>query len=148
MNPLLRVMVALLLGLLAAVAAIGSDEIGGGDGGVWILPRSSSLATGRLDVPLSAARASRGLGDFSKPVDLKLPSEMGRALATLTVRGTGNTVALPSDGGIVRLSSSMLQGLAGVAPAIADLLIVDAAGRGLRATLVFESETHATLYVY
>lgn len=148
MRTLLRTLAAVLLGLCAVLPVLGGDECGGGEGGVWILPRCSAMTnTGGRTRVLGLARGSRTYSDLDKSIELQLSGELGAAAAMLSVSETNTTVQLAIVGHVLQLSGEMLQQMSASGVQSADIVISDEAGNGYVMLLVF-ANGGATLYVF
>jgi hypothetical protein len=148
MRTLLRTLAAVLLGLCAVLPVLGGDECGGGEGGVWILPRSSVMTNGggRGRV-LGLARGTKTFPTLLKSIDLQLSGELGAAAAMMSVSETNTTVQLPIIGHVLHLSSAMLQQMSASGVQSADIVVSDENGSGYLMLLVF-GNGGATLYVF
>src|SRR5689334_14836315 len=127
MKSLLKALIALWLGLLAAMPLFPEDGGGGGGGGgVWILPGSTAVTdrTGNNSSP-TLARASRTYTDLSKDIALELPPEMTASLATMLIPSTGRQMSLPVNGHTLVLTSSLLTNLVNSGVTEADILVID-----------------------
>lgn len=123
-----QTLLVVLLGLLAWLPA---DDGGGGDTGVWILPRSRCLSGSTVLVqPIS----TRSFSTLDRPVSLTVSAEMGSPMGTL-VMPTGAIVPLPVRGLTVDIPASLLQALAAANVTSVRGLIVDQSGRGYEFTL-------------
>jgi hypothetical protein len=153
MRSLLKALIALWLGLLAAMPLFpedGGGGGGGGGGGVWILPGSTAVTnrTGNNCSP-TLARAHRVYNDLTKDISLELPPEMGDSLASLLIPSTGRQMSLPVDGHSLRLSSSLLTNLVNSGVTEVDILVIDANSHGLRFTVLFDLVARSvTIYVF
>jgi hypothetical protein len=153
MKSLLKALIALWLGLLAALPLFPADGGGGGGsggGGVWILPGSTSVTnrTGN-NAPPSLARAHRTYNDLSKDITLELPPEMTDSLATLLIPSTGRQISLPVSGHNLVLPATLLTSLANSNVTEVDILVIDTNMRGLRFTVLFDLLAGSvTIYVF
>jgi hypothetical protein len=149
MNASLR---ALLLALAAFVFALaGMSAGGGGDGGVWILPRSNHV----FSIPTSGAQVLTPPRDWRTATApktdfvMQLPSEMGAATAHVVDRRTGIALPIRIVGKTVTIPLASLQALLAQSNgASADGLIVDANGLGLLLTIRRVSATDVRIDVW
>ncbi len=132
MQNLLRGLMLLMAALLLAVAGPGSDG-GGGDSGVWILPRSAPIS----QLPLSGmpaqqrARDWRSLTAPKEALVLQLPGEMASAVAALRDVASGAVLPVHTVGGRVVLPLRTLQAMLSAGASGQSLgVIVDGQGRG------------------
>ena len=124
--------------LLLAIAALefalfGSASGGGGDGGVWILPRSSHVC----GLPASGAqtltppRDRRSLSAPKADLVMQLPPEMGVAAAHLVDLSSGASLPVSVAGKTLTIPLRTLQFvLAQTGSGVAQGLVLDASGRG------------------
>lgn len=109
MKLLQRVLVAIALAIWMAMPILGND---GGDNaggtGIWILPRAGFLAS---DSPNAAVRAQRAVPGACQDLMLAVSSECGNCAAMFLDELSGQSVALQSVGGMVRIPASLLQAL-------------------------------------
>ena len=149
MRTLLRSLLAVLLGLCAVLPVLGGDECGGGEGGVWILPRSSVLSGsngGRLR-QLSLARYHSHTDDLSKGIAMEMSSEIGVAVAVLSDPVTNSSQHLAVSGHRLELEGVFLLELRNAGMQRAEIIVSDENGNGYLMVLVLESGG-ATLYVF
>lgn len=148
MKLLLKILFALFVATLLRLP--GTDSAGGGDGGVWILPRPGSMAGASLVTPpLSAARAVRTWGDVSTGVRFGAPSPLDEPIATLTESLSGQLVPLAEAGGVVTIPGRVLVGLLNGGSTRSDVLVVDANGDGYWIALVIDPvRKSVTLYAF
>lgn len=148
MRSLLRGMMALLLGLVAVLPVLGGDTRGGGESGVWILPRACSMSGTVGDPPLSEARANQTF-PLSGNIQAQLPAEMGPTLVTMVPRGTSELYPLAVVNGSIQIPATLLQSLAAGGIRRADILAADPNNLGLRlALLIDDNAGAANLYVF
>jgi hypothetical protein len=133
MQHLLRACWLLAAALLFAVAGPGSDGGGGGDSGVWILPRSAPIS----QLPLSGMPAQQGARDWrslttpKEALVLQLPGEMASAVAALRDVASGAVLPVHTVGGRVVLPLRTLQAMLSAGASGQSLgVIVDGQGRG------------------
>jgi hypothetical protein len=139
LRSILRTTLAVIVGLLFALPAVGDEEVGGGDSGIWILPRSSSMVTqlivgGGANLAQQSPRAVRVITSPSACLTMKMPSEMGAPIASLwEVAPLGLTLPISVSGNHVTISQrTMLALLSPVSTGSADGLMVDTMGLGFR----------------
>lgn len=148
MRTLLRSLLAVLLGLCAVLPVLGGEECGGGEGGVWILPRSSVLTgTGGRLRQLNLARNHHHFDDISKGVSFEMSSEIGIAVAVLSDPQTNSSQELSISGHVVQLAGTFLTNLRNSGTMRADILVSDENGNGYLMVLVFDA-TGVTVYVF
>ncbi|GAB4147414.1 MAG: hypothetical protein Fur0037_15590 [Planctomycetota bacterium] len=145
MKPLVRALLALLLGLSAALPVLGDSVTGGGEGGVWILPRSTVM-TGS-GITARQARASCKIDDLQKGLVMQMSSEVGVAIAVLTDPASNLVHPLAVNGHDVILDGNLLVGLHNTGVASISVTVVDENGLGYAIDLAFET-TGAMVYVY
>ncbi|HLQ38343.1 MAG TPA: hypothetical protein VK348_11100 [Planctomycetota bacterium] len=146
MKVLLRSLLALLLGLCAGLPLFGEGG-GGGEGGVWILPRSGPINGGPR--PRGDARLVYHSSDLSRDLVMRLPDGMDTPICTLFDPVSGAIIGLPTDGNQLRISSAILIGLAREQVRSATILVVDRNNQGLVMQLVFSADfTAVDLYVF
>ena len=149
MNASLR---TLLLALAAFVFALaGMSAGGGGDGGVWILPRSNHVCS----IPTTGAQVllpPRDWRTVSTPkadLVMQLPSEMGAAVAQVVDRATRVALPIRIVGKQMTIPLASLQVLLlQQGPMVADGLGVDASGFGLRLAIRRMSATDLRIEVW
>lgn len=109
MNLLQRVLVAIALAVWLALPILGND---GGDNasgtGIWILPRAGCLA---VDSQGAVVRAQRNVSSLGQDMLVAVSSECSSCGATFLDEVSGQTVALQSVGGVVRIPAALLQSL-------------------------------------
>lgn len=125
MRLLLKSLLVLILGLGAALPAF--EDGGGGDTGVWILPRCTNIGsrTNLINAPLG----TRSFGSLSAGVSMSVSEEMLAPTASLTL-ANGTVLPLPTRGLTVDVPASVLQSLALTESRAATGVIVDANGYG------------------
>src|SRR5689334_13203910 len=92
MRMYMKGLLALLLGLLAALPLLGGDTTGGGgDCGVWILPRAGQISQGPSSGPrpLNEAVASHIVSDLTHSFTMQASSNMSHIVATLSSSNLG-----------------------------------------------------------
>lgn len=144
MKTLSRLSLLIAFAVWLALPTVGND---GGDNaggtGVWILPRSTFLASGSpLIDPSTAARESIGVAAALAPVTLTASSEMGAMTATLLEPTTGTPMALPTNGRNITLSADVLRGIR-EAGTTAKVVVLDGLLQGYVLEVSFTSATSA-----
>lgn len=142
----------LLLAIAAFVFALfGSASGGGGDGGVWILPRSShvcGMPTSGAQV-LTPPRDWRALSAPKADLVMQLPPEMGVAAAQLLDRQTGAPLPVSVAGKTLTIPLSTLRFvLAQPASSVAVGIVLDANGMGFVVMVRRVSATDLRVEVY
>jgi hypothetical protein len=146
LKTLARCLLLVLVGLLGAVPMVSAEDIpgGGGDTGVWILPRSSYL-NGSLGANVISTAPSRGTRTTSldKSFSMRISSEMGSPTAFMTDPLSGLVLPMLVNGRDVTIPASTLQALANASVRLAIGSILDANGRGyyLRITIDLQHRT-------
>lgn len=143
---------ALLLALATFLFAMfGRSTGGGGDGGVWILPQSRhvcSLPTSGAQV-MTPPRDWRLLSAPRSKLEMKLPMEMGSAVALLVDRHTRIPLPVTIVGKTMTLPLQAMQALlASPGPGIAEGLVLDASGRGFYVIVRRTSATELRVEIY
>lgn len=149
MKLLLKILFALFVATLLRLP--GTDSAGGGgDGGVWILPRPGSMAgTSLVSPPLSSARAVRTWNNVSTGLRFGAPSPLDEPIATLTESLSGQVVPLAEAGGVVTIPGGVLVGLLNGGSTRSDVLVLDANGDGYWIALVIDPvRKSVTLYAF
>jgi hypothetical protein len=139
---MLRCLQLLLVGLLGALPlAVAEDgpNCGGGDSGVWILPRISNLggSLGSGIIASAPARATRRTS-IDKPFTMRVSNEMGAPTGFLTEIQTGVALPLSINGAEVTILASTMQALANAGVTLAAGSIVDVRGRGYLLRVVID----------
>ena len=129
MKALLRNLLVVLAGLLSVLPLTGDDG-NGGDSGVWILPRSRNVTSGFSVVSETTPRAIRHLTTLANPFVMKVSSEMGAPVGTLTDPVSNLQLPLLVSGNCVTIPAATLQSLASAAITQVAGVIVDQAGLG------------------
>lgn len=148
MNLLLKILFALFVATLLRLP--GTDTAGGGDGGVWILPRPGPMnGTSLVAPPLNTARAVRTWLDASTGIRFSPPSPLDEPIATLTESFSGMVLPLAQAGGVVSVSGRLLTGLLQAGSTRSDILVVDANGNGYWIALLLDPvRKSVTLYTF
>lgn len=145
MKTLSRLSLLIAFAVWLALPTVGND---GGDNaggtGVWILPRSTFLASGAPMIdPATAARESIQVASgLTSSVTLTASSEMGTMTATMMESTTGTPVALPTNGRNITLSADLLRGIR-EAGASAKIVVLDGLLQGYVLEVTFASPTSA-----
>jgi len=148
MKLLLKILFALCVATLLRLP--GTDSAGGGDGGVWILPRPGTmLGTSLVAPPLNSARAVRTWLDAGTGIRFSPSVPLDEPIATLTESLSGTVMPLAQAGGVVSLSGRLLTGLVQGGSTRSDILVVDANGDGYWIALVIDPvRKSVTLYAF
>lgn len=139
MNPIRRILVAVLLAAWVVAPTIGSEggENAGGTG-VWVLPSSTPLCCG-TGATFGTPRLVIDLTSLDKNVNLVLSSQMGAAAATLVDQLSGAAVGLTVIGNRLVISAAMLHSLANSGVTQADIVVSDANHLGYRIRLLINA---------
>lgn len=148
MKLLLKILFVLCVATLLRLP--GTDTSGGGDGGVWILPRPGSMSgTSLVAPPLNSARAVRTWLDVSTGIRFSPSVPLDEPIATLTESLSGTTVPLAETGGVVSIPGRLLTSLLRGGSSRSDILVVDSNGDGYWIALVIDRVRNSvTLYAF
>lgn len=148
MKLLLKILFALLVATLLRLP--GTDSAGGGDGGVWILPRPGTMSgTSLVAPPLNSARAVRTWLNAATGIRFCPPVPLDEPIATLTESLSGAVIPLAENGGVVSIPGQLLTGLLRGGSNRSDILVVDANGDGYWIALVVDRvRSSVTLYAF
>lgn len=148
MKLLLKILFAIVVATLLRLP--GTDSSGGGDGGVWILPRPGSMSgTSLVSPPLNSARAVRTWLDVATGIRFSPSAPLDEPIATLTESLSGTVIPLAEAGGVVSIPGRLLTGLVNGGSTRSDILVVDANGDGYWIALVVDPvRKSVTLYAF
>jgi len=139
MNLLLRILFVLVVATLLRLPGTDTAGGGGGDGGVWILPRPSSMTgTSLVAPPLNTARATRTWLHASTGIRFSPSVPLDEPISTLTESLSGSVVHLAEAGGVVSVPGRLLTGLLNGGSTRSDILVLDANGDGYWIALVID----------
>lgn len=151
MMAVVRAVLLVLVGLFAVLPLFGhDDEGGGGDSGVWILPRSSYLGSGGGPQIISAPpRGIRHHPDLSRDLSLQMSSEMSEPTGVLTDPVTNRPIPLAVDGMHVTVRSATLRSIESAGVTEVYGTVIDSQGRGYILRLRIDPIQHtATLEIF
>jgi hypothetical protein len=143
-------LLALLLGLLAALPLLGGDTCGGGgENGVWILPRAGQISQGPSSGPrpINEALTSHVVTDLTHNFVMQASSNMAHIVATLSNPNLGS-LGVSVCGSQITLGSSLMQAVGQLPNSRCDLLVIDENYCGYLMSLVFDANRRLTVYVY
>lgn len=149
MKSYLQALLTLLLGLCAALPLLGGDECGGGgENGVWILPRVGAVTRDpNLPArPFSEARAVRTLTELNKDFVFQTSGEAGSLVAVLCEANLG-VRGINVCGDRLTVSARDLQLLSATVRRF-DLIVLDENQDGYLLTFLFDGHGGCTVYVF
>lgn len=145
MTPLRIVLFGLVLLLLGLKPVFGGDSVGGGDGGIIILPSAVSVASlGSLESPREVVEIANSSADLV----LMLPSNMGDSVAILSLPDEETTTILILRNGRLYLSGRSLTAIRASGVKSFVITIVSADGMALRIVYRFEANNAASLIIF
>lgn len=145
MTPLRIVLFGLVLLLLGLKPVFGGDSVGGGDGGIIILPSAVSVASlGSLESPREVVEIANSSADLV----LMLPSNMGDSVAILSLPDEETTTILILRNGRLYLSGRSLTAIRASGVKSFVITIVSAEGMALRIVYRFEANNAASLIIF
>ena len=145
MTPLRIVLFGLVLLLLGLKPVFGGDSLGGGDGGIIILPSAVSVASlGSLESPREIVEIASSSADLV----LMLPANMGDSVAILSLPDEETTTILILRNGRLYLSGRSLTAIRASGVKSFVITIVSAEGMALRIVYRFEANNAASLIIF
>jgi hypothetical protein len=148
-----RLLLAILAGLMVALPAVGDETGGGGDSGIWILPRASGVGGptscgGGAGTSLAGPRAALVLPLLRNPVTMQMPTNMGQPMAALYETPGCARLPLVVSGNRVTLPVSTLKYVRDSVSGLADGWMIDANGCGflLRVRRAANQEVHVEIF--
>lgn len=153
MKMYMKGLIALLLGLLAALPLLGGDTCGGGgENGVWILPNrsqfTSSTGTGISGVgQLSDARASIQVNDLTHNFVMQASGSVGHIVASLGNANLG-VFGVSVCGTQITVSAALMAAIATLPNSRCEMLVIDENYCGYLMTMAYDSNHRLRVYVY